>query len=70
MEDCPHCSKKLAEPNALFQHVKAKHGKKAARLLRPPEEREQSMGSLVAEAMIARACGEPVEEWIAVMFDV
>lgn len=69
-EACPHCERSFPERNALYQHVKAKHGKKAARAVHPPVEREQSMGDLVAEAMLARACGEPVEEWIAVMFNV
>ncbi|WP_449411035.1 hypothetical protein [Methylobacterium komagatae] len=67
---CPICNHGLGDLNALYQHVKAKHGKKAARAHRPPVEREPSMGDLVAEAQINRALGLPVEPWIAEMFDV
>jgi hypothetical protein len=58
----------LRDANALFQHVKAKHGKKAARPLRPVSEREPSMGEIVSEAQMNRALGLPVEPWIEEMF--
>lgn len=32
---CPHCSKKVIDENALWQHVKIKHGELAARPLKP-----------------------------------
>lgn len=68
---CPECGRQFRDPNALWQHAKTRHGKTLAEGLRPPrEENKQSMGSLVAEAHLARACGEPVDAWIAEMFDV
>lgn len=67
---CPHCDRQLGDANALYRHVKAKHGRKLAQPLRPQTEREPSMGELVADAMLARACGEPVDPIIAEMFDV
>jgi hypothetical protein len=49
---CPHCDRSFADENARWQHAKAKHGRKQAKALRPPEpEREESYGELFARAM-------------------
>lgn len=70
MIGCPHCDDShFGDENALWQHARAKHSRAQAKALRPPRpEREQSMAELLAEAQIAHACGEPVDEWIAAMF--
>lgn len=83
---CPHCARSVASTEALFSHVKAKHGLKAARacvpehpvFVREAERRarsqgrdpEPSMAGLVIEAQLARAMGLPVDRDIAEMFDV
>jgi len=83
---CPHCTRTLADIEALFSHVKAKHGLKAARvcvpdhptMIREAERRarsqgrnaEPSMADLVIEAQLNRAMGLPVDRDIAEMFDV
>lgn len=65
--DCPHCSRTgLANESALFQHVKAKHGQKQARPLRPA--REPSMADLVVQARENRAMGIRNEDWMEEMF--
>jgi len=56
-ETCRHCSGRFADLNALYQHTKAKHGKKVAREVRklmPPPE--LSLGEELAEAAIAWRC--------------
>ena len=65
---CPHCTKTFGDPNGLYSHVKAKHGKKAARPLKPVSDREQSMGELVAGAQADRAMGLSVDPWIEEVF--
>lgn len=83
---CPHCTRTLASTEAMFSHVKAKHGLKAARacvpehpvFVREAERRarrqghnpEPSMADLVIEAQLNRAMGLPVDRDIAEMFDV
>ncbi|SFV11862.1 MULTISPECIES: hypothetical protein [Methylobacterium] len=83
---CPHCNRTLASTEALFSHVKAKHGLKAARacvpehpvFVREAERRarrqggdpEPSTADLVIEAQLDRAMGLPVDRDIAEMFDV
>lgn len=65
---CLHCGRKFADENGRYQHGKTVHrGKKNPR---PVCEREESMADLVIAAQSARACGEPVEEWLADMFDI
>ena len=65
--ECPHCDRMFRDLNARWQHVKAKHGRKAAKALRPESEREESTG-----AMVARAHWDPDPEldWIRETFDV
>lgn len=63
---CPHCTKSFADENARFSHAKAKHKGKRIAHLRPA--REPSMADLVVEASLAKACGEPVDEWMNEMF--
>lgn len=65
---CPHCDHALNDANALFQHVKAKHGRKAAKPLRPVIERESSIGEIVAEAQMNKALGLAVDPWVEEMF--
>lgn len=83
---CPHCNRTLASTEALFSHVKAKHGLKAARACVPDHpvfvreaerrarrqgnDRDPSMSDLVIEAQLNRAMGLPVDRDIAEMFDV
>ncbi len=65
---CPHCPKSFADAGDLYQHAKAKHGRKAAQKLRPIDDDEPSYAEMVIDAQIRRAAGEPVEEWLAEMF--
>lgn len=44
---CPQCAKPVADANALFQHVKAKHGAGAARVFRQPRESDSIASELV-----------------------
>ncbi|WCS27832.1 hypothetical protein LOK46_13710 [Methylobacterium sp. NMS14P] len=83
---CPHCTRTLASTEALFSHVKAKHGLKAARACVPEHpvfvreaerrarrqghDRDPSMADLVIEAQLNRAMGLPGDRDIADMFDV
>lgn len=48
---CPHCRKSVADSNALFQHVKAKHGPAAARVFRQPREESDSIASELVDAI-------------------
>ncbi|MBN9235169.1 MULTISPECIES: hypothetical protein [Phyllobacteriaceae] len=68
---CPHCTGVLfIGHNDVFQHIKARHGKKAARQYRArhDEPREPSLGVQLSEALVAAARGEPVPEHIEAMF--
>ena len=65
---CPHCRKAVADANALFQHVKAKHGPAAARVFRQPRESEQSVADELVEAIEAYAGGEAPPEHLLTMF--
>ncbi|MCX4196695.1 hypothetical protein OMR07_14885 [Methylobacterium organophilum] len=83
---CSHCTHTLASTQALFLHVKVKHGLRAAhacvpehpvfvreaerRARRQGRDREPSMADLVIEAQLNRAMGLPVDRDIAEMFDV
>ncbi|KOX55112.1 hypothetical protein ADL19_13505 [Streptomyces purpurogeneiscleroticus] len=83
---CPHCTRTPASTEAMFSHVKAKHGLKAARACVPEHpvfireamrrarcqghDPEPSMADLVIEAQLNRAMGLPVDRDIAEMFDV
>lgn len=44
---CPHCRKAVPDANALFQHVKAKHGPASARVFRQPRESNSVASELV-----------------------
>jgi len=63
---CEYCGKIVADTSALYQHTKAKHGRKAARGILPP--REMSLGEELAEAQIAFAMGEAPPEHLLMMF--
>lgn len=53
-ETCHHCAGRFADLNGLYQHTKAKHGKKVAREVRKLMSRpESSLGEELAEAVIA-----------------
>jgi hypothetical protein len=65
---CPHCAASFTDENGRYQHAKAKHGKKAARELRPAIDHEPSLGEELAEAIIAHRCGEPVADYLMEMF--
>lgn len=61
---CPHCQKPVADENALFQHVQARHGSKAAKVFRQPRESD----SVADELVEALQSGERPPEYLAVMF--
>jgi hypothetical protein len=69
---CPHCARSFRDQNACWQHIRAKHGRKAASAYRrehmPVEEHEKSVGEELAEAIVAAQCGEPIPDHIALMF--
>lgn len=50
---CPHCDRVLGDADARYQHVKARHGKKAARAVFPKDDREMSLARELTEAVIA-----------------
>lgn len=64
---CPHCGKPFADEHGRWQHAKSKHGRSAAKALRPPRPRddEPSMGDLVAEASWNP---DPELDWVRDMF--
>lgn len=64
---CPYCPKVLKARGSARQHVAAKHRGKSAKMFLEPDDGEQSIADMMIEAEIARACGEPVESWIADM---
>ena len=65
-ERCPYCPRSFHEVNALGQHLRAKHkGKKVPDCVRHKRhDDEPSIASLMIEAQIAQACGEPVDDWL------
>lgn len=76
---CPHCARQFADENAVYQHIKSRHGQKAAykfgnrinpRKPKPKKQertREPSMGELMAEAELNRMMGIENEDWIEEM---
>lgn len=71
---CTICRKGFSTWPGVYSHAKAKHPKHDLSVLKnlalKPDDGEQSMAELVIEAQMARAMGDPVEDWIAEMFDV
>lgn len=64
---CSRCNKVFANRFACFDHIQAKHENGEPIEYISPKNRsdyEPSMAELFIDAEIARACGEPVEEWI------
>ncbi len=76
---CKSCGKKFKTPNDQQQHFRAVHGtgpvsrKRLAHMermaARAPTDDDPSIASLVIDASIRRACGEPIEDWIADMLE-
>lgn len=69
---CPACGKGFADQNSLWQHARAKHGRKYARQFAPPRDDDPSMAETLIDIQMKRALGEPLtdgEEIIAEMFD-
>lgn len=71
-QQCPHCTKKLADANGAYMHVKAKHhGKRnpfaPKTVNRPQREEHQSMADLFIEGELNRAMGNPNPEWLEEM---
>lgn len=64
---CPHCGKAFADEHGRWQHARSKHGAKTAKPLRPEDDREPSMGELVAEA---HRNDDAEFDWVREMFDV
>lgn len=71
---CTICPKRFSTWSGVYSHAKAKHPKHDLSALKKlafsPDSDEPSMAELVIEAQLARAMGDPVEGWIADMFDV
>lgn len=72
---CPICGKGFRGAEGVRDHAKARHPKHhvfpdGRAVLRSRLDDEPSMADLVIDAQLSRAMGEPVEEWIAEMFDV
>jgi hypothetical protein len=69
---CSRCGRHFKSRKAADQHIQDKHKGVGERVSvhRPDDGREPSLGSQVAEAMLARMCGEPVDPVIADMFDI
>jgi len=72
---CPHCQKRVADKNGLYQHMRVKHHSKAQQRERKAlrrdivGEREPSMGELLAQAQMERAAGLPLSDpWIDDVF--
>lgn len=61
---CPYCTKRLADANGLYSHVKKKHPNKKRAHLRPKRDEEPSMADLMIEAQINRAAGVKNDDWI------
>lgn len=65
---CPYCNKRVHDEGAGRQHHAAKHrGKKLPALFAKRDGGEQSIASLMIEAQISHAMGDPVEDWLANM---
>lgn len=64
---CPYCPRAFDARGSARQHVAAKHRGKSSKMFKEPDDGEQSIAEMMVEAEIARACGEPVEDWIAEM---
>ena len=65
---CPHCHKAVADQNALWQHAKAQHGTKVAKVFKQPRDAEPSLADELIEATEAHAGGEAPPEYLVVMF--
>ncbi len=65
---CAHCDRTFPDTNSLWQHTKAKHGAKAAKAVRPPRDREPSLGEDLAEAISDARAGQSVEGYLLDMF--
>lgn len=71
MRRCSRCGRTFKSRRGADDHIRMVHKGKGERVTaRRPRDDEPSMADLVVDAQIARACGEPVEDWIATMFDV
>lgn len=67
---CQACEKSFPTLNDLYQHIKVKHGRKAAREVRKLMPRpEPSLGEELVEASIAWRCeGVQPPEYLRAMF--
>ena len=64
MEQCKSCSRKFKDVNGLRQHARAKGHEQ----LRPADNDDgPSIASLMIEAQIDRAMGNPIDDWLADM---
>lgn len=64
---CSRCGKEFATRRAADQHIVTKHKGKGERVHVKVRDDEPSMAELLIEAEIARACGEPVDEYLLEM---
>ena len=67
---CSHCAQQFVDANALWQHTKDKHGKKAARAIRHlvPITRESSLAEELVEAIEDFHAGAAPPEHLLTMF--
>jgi hypothetical protein len=63
---CPNCPKLFADNNAVYQHIRMKHGRKGIAPFRP--RCEQSLAQELVDAHIDHLAGEPVPEHLRSMF--
>lgn len=67
---CEHCGRSFGSPSDIWQHTKAKHGKKAARAIRHlvPIAREPSLAEELVEAIADFHAGAAPPEHLLTMF--
>ena len=64
---CSRCGKEFSTRQGAQMHIDMKHHGKGERVAVVKREHEPSMAELMIDAQIAKACGEPVDDWLADM---
>lgn len=64
MRRCSRCGKEFSTCQGAQMHIDMKHHGKGERVAVVKREYEQSMADIMIEAQIAKACGEPVDDWL------
>lgn len=61
---CPHCTKRFADNNGAYSHIKKKHGGKGKAAFRHQCD-DESFADRAIQAEIDRACGIPNDDdWL------